>query len=46
MDKARILIADDSACNRKAIAATTDGQFNEDAAAFISTQLISTEDTP
>ena len=32
--------------NRKAIAATTDGQFNEDAAAFISTQLISTEGTP
>lgn len=29
--------------NRKAIGASTDGRFNEDAAAFISTQLIDTE---
>lgn len=32
--------------NRKAIAASTDGRFNEDAAAFISTQLPDTEGAP
>ncbi|UPG92594.1 capsule biosynthesis GfcC family protein [Luteibacter aegosomatissinici] len=32
--------------NRKAIAGVTDGQFNEDAAAFISTQLVGAEGSP